>query len=223
MRKLSPCPSLSLGRVKSGALLVILRRHHEVCHGQERRGRPRGAGAAHGPRSPARCRCVDGPRFAGRSAGARGDLDEALHKAKAPALRGLSMPLAGAVSNRHEGDSRDGSDNTFLVGAIGALLNHADNLTRLADLCARLLSQDVPFRAAQPVRLRSGAVQNAVVAVLEAANAAMHVQDVHLAVERHLSMRVSRDTVNSCLSVGARGEAARFKRVGRGCYKLRAS
>ena len=46
----------------------------------------------------------------------------------------------------------------------------------------------------------------------------MRVQDIHAAVERLLGMRVSKDSVNSCLSTGSRGKDARFERVGRGCY-----
>lgn len=131
------------------------------------------------------------------------------------------MPLAGALSNRHEGGNLEGSDNTFLVGVIGALLNHADNLVRLTELRARLLSQEArSSRPAKQISLRCGAVQSAVIAVLGAANAPMHVQDVHAAVECFLSMPVSKDTVNSCLSVGARGETAQFERIERGVYRL---
>lgn len=50
----------------------------------------------------------------------------------------------------------------------------------------------------------------------------MTVKAVHTAVERHFSMRVSKDTVNSCLSAGVSGVGARFERVGWGLYRLRA-
>jgi hypothetical protein len=49
----------------------------------------------------------------------------------------------------------------------------------------------------------------------------MHAISVHAAVERLLNNPVSRDTVNSCLSVGARGKDALFERLGRGRYRLR--
>lgn len=127
------------------------------------------------------------------------------------------MPLAGAVSNPHEG----GLDNEFLVGVIGALLNHSDALARLTELRERLLSQAVSSdRSAAQVRPRCGAIQYTVIQVLGAADAPMSVGDVHTAVERHFSMQVSKDSVNSCLSTGARGEEARFERVSRGRYRL---
>jgi hypothetical protein len=134
---------------------------------------------------------------------------------------GSRMPLAGALSNRHEGGNRESSDNEFLVGVIGALLNHADSLVRLTELRARLLSQAAgSSQPAVQLRPRCGAIQDAVIHVLGTAEAPMSVGDVHAAVERHLSMRVSKDSVNSCLSVGARGADALFERTGRGVYRL---
>jgi len=132
------------------------------------------------------------------------------------------MPLTGAISNRHEGGNRQGSDNEFLVGVIGALLNHADDLVRLTALRGRLLAQaDSSARPVAQLRLRCGAIQDAVIHVLGAADAPMSVGEVHADVENHLSMRVSKDSVNSCLSVGAYGAEARFERLGRGVYRLR--
>lgn len=55
------------------------------------------------------------------------------------------------------------------------------------------------------MRLRCGAIQEAVFEVLANADNPMRPREVHAAVERLLSMPVSKDTVNSCLSSGARG------------------
>lgn len=49
----------------------------------------------------------------------------------------------------------------------------------------------------------------------------MSVRDVHAAVEHYLSMQVSKDSVNSCLSTGATGNDACFERTKRGVYGLR--
>jgi len=48
----------------------------------------------------------------------------------------------------------------------------------------------------------------------------MRVRDIHALVEDLLNMRVSRDTVNSFLSTGARGPNPRFQRVAGGVYRL---
>jgi hypothetical protein len=109
---------------------------------------------------------------------------------------------------------------------MGALLNQRDHLARLAELRAQLLSRPVEKSShgrAQPkkVQLRYGAIQRAVIQVLRAAEAPMRATDVHATVERLLSSPVSKDSVNSCLSIGARGEEAQFERVGYGLYRLR--
>lgn len=41
------------------------------------------------------------------------------------------------------------------------------------------------------------------------------------AVEAPLGQPVSKDSINWCLSTGARGSKPRFERVARGCYRLR--
>jgi hypothetical protein len=105
---------------------------------------------------------------------------------------------------------------------IGALLNHSNKLARLTELRARLLSQaDRSIQPATQPRLRCGAIQSAVIEVLAAASAPMSVRNIHAAVERHSSMRVSKDSVNSCLSTGARGDAPLFERIELGRYRLR--
>jgi len=49
----------------------------------------------------------------------------------------------------------------------------------------------------------------------------MDVGEVHTTVERLLGCPVSRDSVNSCLSTGARGARPNFQRLELGRYKLR--
>lgn len=128
------------------------------------------------------------------------------------------MPLTGARSNHHD----DGLDENYLVGLIGALLNHSEYLVPLTDLRARLLSQAARSeRTANPPPLRCGAIQDAVIRVLAEADDPMRVTEVHAAVERVLSMRVSKDSVNSCLSTRARGADPLFVRVKFGHYRLR--
>jgi hypothetical protein len=70
------------------------------------------------------------------------------------------------------------------------------------------------------MRLRCGAVQAAVIKVLAATQEPMQVRDIHASVERLLSMQVSKDSVNSCLSVGARKASPLFERIGFGRYYL---
>jgi hypothetical protein len=70
-------------------------------------------------------------------------------------------------------------------------------------------------------RLGNGVVQRAVVKALVAADQPMRLAEVHLAVEGlgH-THTVSKDSINWCLSTGARGKEPRFERVARGCYWL---
>jgi hypothetical protein len=111
-----------------------------------------------------------------------------------------------------------------LVHLAGALSNRSsqEKLERLDALRGRLLRQaaQAPSQAKR-LRLRNGAVQRAVLHVLAASPEPMRVTDVHAAVERLLGMPVSKDSVNSCLSVGSRGAEARFERVSPGRYRLR--
>lgn len=71
-------------------------------------------------------------------------------------------------------------------------------------------------------RLGSGVVQRAVIKALRAAGRPMAVGEAQVAVEALLGHSVSRDSVNSCLSTGARGVRPSFQRVGPGRYQLRA-
>jgi hypothetical protein len=69
-------------------------------------------------------------------------------------------------------------------------------------------------------RLGNGVVQRAVMGVLAAADRVLTVVEVHVAVEQRVGMAVSRDSVRSCLSSGARGPHPIFERRGPGCYRL---
>lgn len=117
-----------------------------------------------------------------------------------------------------------GSDESVLVGLTGALSNHAmaERLPRLNRLRKELLRKAaVSLPSAKRPRPRSGAIQKAVVEALSATTEPMRIRDLQAAVERLLSMRVSKSTVNSCLSVGAGGANPRFERVSPGRYRLR--
>jgi len=77
-----------------------------------------------------------------------------------------------------------------------------------------------PPEASGPRRLGNGVVQRAVIEVLAQADRPMDVGEVHTTVEGLLGYPVSRDSVNSCLSTGARGARPNFQRVGPGRYRL---
>jgi hypothetical protein len=69
------------------------------------------------------------------------------------------------------------------------------------------------------LKLGNGVVQAAVVKVLAAADRPMGLAEVQTAVDALLGQPVSKDSINSCLSTGSRGDKPRFERVGRGCYR----
>jgi hypothetical protein len=68
-------------------------------------------------------------------------------------------------------------------------------------------------------RLGNGVVQRALIRALAEADRALDVAEAHAAVEALLGRSVSRDSVSSGLSTGARG-AWCFDRVARGLYQL---
>ncbi|MGN6217417.1 MAG: HTH domain-containing protein [Solirubrobacterales bacterium] len=105
---------------------------------------------------------------------------------------------------------------------MGALLNHQEQLERLNVLRQKLLkvAADAPETPKPPMRLRCGAVQVAAIKVLTAAQRPMEVQEIHASVERLLSMRVPKSSVNSCLSTRSKGKKPLFKRLGQGRYAL---
>jgi len=69
-------------------------------------------------------------------------------------------------------------------------------------------------------RLGNGVVQRALIKALVEAGLAMSVGEAHAAAEALLGHRVSRGSVSSSLSTGARGTRRRFERVERGRYQL---
>jgi len=71
------------------------------------------------------------------------------------------------------------------------------------------------------LKLGNGVVQAAVVKVLATVDRPMRLAEVRTAVDALLEQPVSKDSINSCLSMGARGNEPRFERVGRGCYRLK--
>lgn len=72
----------------------------------------------------------------------------------------------------------------------------------------------------EPQRLGNGVVQRAVVKVLAMAGRPMRLAEVHRATEDLLSISVSKDSVNSCLSTKARGKDPWFVRTEPGVYRL---
>ena len=69
-------------------------------------------------------------------------------------------------------------------------------------------------------RLANGVVKRAAIGVLAAADCALTVADVRGGVEQLLGGPISRASVRSCLSTGARGQDPRFERTAPGCYRL---
>jgi hypothetical protein len=104
----------------------------------------------------------------------------------------------------------------------GALINHADRLTRLDKLRRQLIKEAAQDpRAPLEARSKHGATQEAVIKVLTAcAPEPMATKDIKAAVELIVREPVSPDTIYSCLSVGMRRRPARFVRTKRGWYRL---
>lgn len=69
-------------------------------------------------------------------------------------------------------------------------------------------------------RRGNGVVQRAVMGALAAADRVLTVAEVQVAVEERLGMPVSKDSVRSCLSSGARSPHPIFERAAPGCYRL---
>lgn len=109
---------------------------------------------------------------------------------------------------------------------IGALSKQGiqNRLKRLNAQRERILrdSESQP-RPRKAVKLRCGAIQQAVTAVLREADEPLAAQEIHAAVESRLDQPVSRDSVHWCLSTGAKGESGRYERVSTGWYRLRPS
>jgi len=78
----------------------------------------------------------------------------------------------------------------------------------------------VPARA---MPRRCGTVATTVMQVLTDVDGPMRARDIRLAVEQWLGSPVAKGTVESCRSLGWRGESPTFVRVGRGNYQLRSA
>src|SRR5271165_44450 len=76
------------------------------------------------------------------------------------------------------------------------------------------------FETSKSRRAGNGVIQRAVIRVMAGVDRPMDVGEVHTTVEGLLGCPVSRDSVNSCLSTGARGAWPSFQRVERGRYRL---
>lgn len=108
------------------------------------------------------------------------------------------------------------------MALMGALCNPA-NRERTAQLvaCRRRLLNGAPTQIAPTPHppARAGEIAEAVQAVL-ATHGTMRVGEVFLAVRNLLQREVNRGTVKACLSEGALATPPKFKRVGRGRYRL---
>ena len=108
------------------------------------------------------------------------------------------------------------------MGLIGALTNPA-NRGKLAGLvaCRKRLLNGAPTEIASTPRppARAGEIAEAVQEVL-ATHGIMRVGEVFLAVQNLLGHEVNRGTVKACLSEGASATPPKFKRSGRGRYRL---
>lgn len=104
-------------------------------------------------------------------------------------------------------------------------MNHADDLARLTELKRRLLRRAAREpRAASRLKPRHGATQAAVIKILaETAPEPMPIKAIHAAVEHLQGERVSRGTIEGCLSEGVRRARPRFVRVKPGWYRLAAA
>lgn len=70
------------------------------------------------------------------------------------------------------------------------------------------------------MKLKAGDIQRMVLRVLEGADSPLHVREVHSLVEERLRRPVSRDTVRSCLTEGARLKRFGLRRVAYATYCL---
>jgi hypothetical protein len=107
----------------------------------------------------------------------------------------------------------------------GHYSNHSPAFTGVVDAFPGGIPEQIspdrrPPEAPRPLRLGNGVVQRAVITAFVEADRPMDVGEAHRAVEELLGYAVSRDSVSSCLSTGARSARLRFERVARGRYQL---
>jgi hypothetical protein len=111
-----------------------------------------------------------------------------------------------------------------LVAEVTKVLACADRprLSYVAKQLKRLRASDAQPRAIRSQRQRDrrpGWITDVVVRVLIERGEPMRATHVHAAVEKLLGQSVSKDSVDSCLSKGARGKKPRFERVSYGRYR----
>jgi hypothetical protein len=101
---------------------------------------------------------------------------------------------------------------------IDVLIDPAGRRQR-ADLgAASAAASGRPVPTLRKLRLQQGLIQKTVFSVLDQANKPLRVTEIRGLVEQRLGRSVSRDTVNSCLSVAARDSRQRVRRCGLGVY-----
>jgi hypothetical protein len=90
---------------------------------------------------------------------------------------------------------------------------------KLLEKLEALKSQPLPER--QPIRLKQGAIQETVIAVLSEAGGPLYIKDIHNLVEEFLHREVSYHTVCSFLTTAAnQHKTSGIHRVGKGQYLL---
>src|SRR5271166_2153208 len=115
--------------------------------------------------------------------------------------------------------------SAFLMHLSGHSSNHSPAFTGVLEAFPGSIPEQIDRRprvpvAQRPLRLGNGVVQRAVMKALAGADRPMDVGEAHRAVEALLGYPVSRDSVNSCLSTGARAARWGLERVARGRYQL---
>ena len=110
------------------------------------------------------------------------------------------MRLTGACSNQETAD------------VLEALLDRKRQLALGAD--------GTDTGPKRPLRLPKGAIQAAVLQVLDAATGPLRLGEIHSRVEQRLDRATTRDTVSSFLSVACRADNPTVVRAGYGLYRI---
>ncbi len=141
------------------------------------------------------------------------------------------LPLGSSAVAR---EARNDGQQERLQGSLGGckqasirpnVSGHYSNPPEALETVLGALRGPVSWRRGPAIspslrRLGNGVVLRAVVDVMVIQARPMAVGEVHIAVECCLGHPVSPESVNSCLSTGARGSAPRFRRVARGRYMI---
>ncbi len=103
----------------------------------------------------------------------------------------------------------------------GARLNR-DRLAGAYLLAGSLTAKPAPaIQAQSQLRRRAGAVQEAVIGVLAAAEGSLRAREIHQAAEKQVGSPLSWNTVKDCLHKHARRPGGSVERVGHGRYRHR--